>query len=97
MARPSAWADWRPHGGRSDRPDGPGLLLIFGCGQFIPTTTCIETGCNSIREGSRCCCAVCHKSGMDGHPALKRDPRHDPKPEKPKPSYRPGKHKGGKS
>lgn len=40
-------------------------------------------------KGSALICMVCHKSGKEGHPALKRDPFTDPRPE-PKPVEEPG-------
>jgi hypothetical protein len=34
-----------------------------------------------IRLGSILCCMICHKSGLDHHPALERNKATDPKPE----------------
>jgi hypothetical protein len=55
------------------------LTPIFGIEFFTPQSRCPHRG--SIRKGSRCCCMVCNKSGMDHKKQLKRDPRTDPKPE----------------
>lgn len=71
-----AWED--PH--RSPR-----LIPLFPIGPFTPGSACPHHG--PIRSGSVFCCMVCSQSGMDGHPALKRDPRTDPRPE-PKPAAR---------
>ena len=52
---------------------------------------CNWTGISPIPKGSAICCAVCHVSGKDGHPALRVHPS-DPQPErrveprKPKPT-----------
>lgn len=67
---------WRPM-------RGPILVPLFPIGSFTPRSECPHRG--PIREGSVFCCMVCSKSGMDGHPALRRDPRTDPKPD-PKPT-----------
>lgn len=42
---------------------------------------CKGTGISEIPRGSLCTCAVCHKSGVDHLPIMKRDPATDPKPE----------------
>ncbi len=60
----------------------PPLVLLFPCVGFGPSIPCPHRG--PIRRGSILCCAVCHKSGVDGHPALLRDPTTDPKCEPPK-------------
>jgi hypothetical protein len=58
----------------------PRLLPLFPVGSYTPHSKCAHN--SSIRYGSRFCCMVCHRSGMDGHPALQRDPRTDPLPER---------------
>ena len=42
---------------------------------------CRGTGLSDIPKGSLCTCSVCHKSGVDHLPIMKRDPATDPKPE----------------
>jgi hypothetical protein len=63
------------------RTGDPGFRLIplFPIGAFTPETPCPHHG--SIGRGSRLCCMVCHASGMDDHPGLRRDPEADPAPE----------------
>jgi hypothetical protein len=71
-------------------PD-PRLVPFFPCGPYTPTTRC-RHDIEPIRLGSCLCCLVCHRSGLDGHPALRRDPRSDPKPDrKPKQARTPKK------
>ncbi|OJW18828.1 MAG: hypothetical protein BGO49_17545 [Planctomycetales bacterium 71-10] len=55
------------------------LVPLFPVGPFTPTSPCPHHG--PIRQGSLLCCMVCSASGMDGHPALARDPATDPRPE----------------
>ena len=55
------------------------LVPLFPIGAFTPSSECRHRG--PIRPGSLDCCMVCSTSGVDDHPALKRDPRTDPKPE----------------
>ena len=62
----------------------PRLVPLFPIGPFTPSTPCGHH--HPIRAGSVFCCMVCHTSGMDDHPGLKRNPRTDPAPE---PSERP--------
>ena len=62
----------------------PRLVPLFPIGPFTPSTRCGHH--HPIRAGSVFCCMVCHTSGMDDHPGLKRNPRTDPTPE---PSERP--------
>ena len=57
----------------------PRLVPLFPIGPFTPQSVCPHRG--PIRPGSVFCCMVCSRSGMDDHPALKRDPRNDPRPE----------------
>jgi hypothetical protein len=56
------------------------LIPMFPLGSYTPQSTCAHHG--PIQAGSLFCCMVCHHSGIDGHPALKRDPRTDPAPER---------------
>jgi hypothetical protein len=55
------------------------LIPLFPIGPFTPRSACPHG--ESIERGSRFCCMVCHASGMDEHPALRRDPQTDPVPE----------------
>jgi hypothetical protein len=57
----------------------PRLVPLFPIGPFTPSSVCPHQG--PIRRGSVICCMVCSRSGMDDHPALKRDPSTDPSPE----------------
>ncbi len=60
--------------GRKPRP--PRLEPLFGCRPFTPQSDCPHRG--PIRGGERVACMVCHKTGIEDHPALQRDPRTDP-------------------
>ena len=55
-------------------------LRLFPIGAFTPRSACPHHG--PIRTGSDFCCMVCSQSGVDDHPALMRDPRTDPRPER---------------
>jgi hypothetical protein len=68
------------------RKQPPRLVPLFPIGPFTPASACPHQG--PIRRGSVICCMVCSRSGMDDHPALKRDPGTDPPPE-PKPVVTP--------
>ncbi len=57
----------------------PRLIPLFPVGPFTPQSACGHY--RPIEPGSAFCCVVCHSSGIDDHPALKRDPLTDPKPE----------------
>jgi hypothetical protein len=48
---------------------------------YRPDSTCTH---GPIPFRSKFYCVVCDRCGMDGHPALHRDPRYEPRPE-PKP------------
>jgi len=61
----------------------PRLVPFFPLGPFTPSSLCGHR--RPIQSGSVFCCMVCHRSGIDEHPALKRDPLSDPAPE-PKPA-----------
>lgn len=61
----------------SNRP--PRLVPLFPIGVLTPGSACPHHG--PIRAGSVYCCMVCSQSGVDDHPALKRDPRTDPRSE----------------
>jgi len=63
----------------SGRRDVPELTPLFPIAAFTPRAACPHRG--AILAGSSLCCMVCHRSGLDAHPALKRDPRTDPRPE----------------
>jgi hypothetical protein len=55
------------------------LIPLFPIGALTPQTPCPHH--HSIERGSTLCCMVCHASGMDDHPGLRRDPQADPSPE----------------
>jgi hypothetical protein len=55
------------------------LIPLFPIGSFTPESTCPHH--HPIGRGSTLCCMVCHASGMDDHPGLRRDPQADPSPE----------------
>ncbi len=57
----------------------PILVPLFPIGAFTPGSACPHPG--PIPAGSVFCCMVCSQSGVDDHPALKRDPRTEPRPE----------------
>ena len=57
----------------------PRLIPLFPIGSYTPQSACPHL--EPIEEGSALCCMVCNGSGMDAHPALRRDPRTDPAPE----------------
>lgn len=67
-----------PPDGREKTPAWLVLVPLFPIGPFTPASECPHRG--PIAEGSLLCCMVCSASGMDGHPALARDPRFDPRP-----------------
>jgi hypothetical protein len=72
----------------SDLVRQPRLVPLFPIGPYTPESACPHRG--PIRRGLVFCCMVCHRSGMDGHPALRRDPLTDPIPDpKPPPSSTP--------
>jgi hypothetical protein len=68
----------------------PRLIPLFPLGPLTPQSACGHL--RPIETGSILCCVVCHCSGIDDHPALKRDPLTDPAPE-PKPAPEPMKPK----
>ena len=55
------------------------LIPMFPIGPYTPQSACRHR--QAIASGSRFCCMVCHCSGVDKHPALRRDPGTDPAPE----------------
>jgi hypothetical protein len=59
------------------------LIPLFPIGAYTPHSACPHR--EPINQGSTLCCMVCHHSGMDAHPALRRDPQTEPAPE-PKPA-----------
>jgi hypothetical protein len=63
----------------------PRLRLFFPVAGLVPNSACHCTPTNHI-PGSKLCCAVCHRSGIDDHPGLQREPILEPHPE---PVYRP--------
>ncbi len=68
-----------PMGGNGDIVQGPRLIPLFPIGPYTPQSACPHR--EPIGKGSAFCCMVCHRSGMDDHPALQRDPRTEPTPE----------------
>ena len=48
------------------------LIPLFPIGTLTPQSACPHH--DTIDPGSRLCCMVCHESGMDDHPGLRRDP-----------------------
>jgi len=64
------------------KPRLPTLVPLFPASAYDPMSPCPHHG--PIPDGSVLCCMVCHRSGMDDHPALQRDRATDPKPD-PKP------------
>lgn len=59
----------------------PRMALLLPVGPLTPASPCPHSG--PIPRGERVVCLVCHASGLDGvHPALVRNPRTDPKPER---------------
>jgi hypothetical protein len=64
----------------------PRLVPLFPIEAYTPQASCAHR--RPIELGSALCCMVCHISGMDRHPALRRDPGTDPAPE-PKPKAAP--------
>jgi len=62
----------------------PRLIPLFPVGQYTPQSSCGHP--QPFPSGSVLCCMVCHRSGMDEHPALQRDSNTEPAPEqKPEP------------
>jgi len=57
----------------------PRLIPLFPIGPYTPQSFCAHR--QPIRLGSNLCCMVCHRSGMDHHPALQRDKATEPAPE----------------
>ena len=49
----------------------PRLVPLFPIGPYTPQSSCAHR--RPIRAGSLLCCMVCHRSGMDEHPALQRN------------------------
>ena len=64
----------------------PRLVPFFPIGSYTPQSKCGHL--RPIDAWSVLCCMVCHQSGVDDHPALKRDPLTEPAPE-PKPAAEP--------
>jgi hypothetical protein len=76
---PVSWGSAARSAGRWESRYPPRLVPFFPIGPFTPQSRCSHRG--PIRPGSRFCCMVCSRSGVDDHQALKRDPRTDPRPE----------------
>ena len=74
------------------QPREPKLVMAFGPKSISAAMTCADVHPNGpIPEGSRLCCTVCGRTGIDDHPRLRRDamdrngqrewPRPDPRPD----------------
>ncbi len=48
----------------------PQLIPLFPVGNYTPDSECGH--CEPIQEGSAFCCMICHMSGQDEHPALRK-------------------------
>ena len=55
------------------------LIPLFPIGSFTPESACPHR--EPMGRGTTLCCMVCHASGMDDHPGLRRDPETDPSTE----------------
>jgi hypothetical protein len=55
------------------------LIPLFPIAAFTPRSECPHH--DTLERGSKLCCMVCHGSGMDDHPGLRRDTQTDPSPE----------------
>lgn len=68
---------------------GPRLTLDFGSScKPMSLLRCSDIHPNGpMPTGTHCCCAACHKTGIEGHPALRYDslPAPEPKAASPKP------------
>lgn len=64
-------------------PRLPRLVPCYGSScKPMALLTCADVHPNGpIPKGSRCVCMAKHCTGIEGHPALQRDPVTDPKPE----------------
>ena len=58
----------------------PPLYLTFPLNGLFPVSTCPHDRV-PMPDGSLGCCAVCHQSGRDNHPALDRFPAYEPRPD----------------
>lgn len=57
------WDDWVPPDANTK---GPRLVLAFGASiKPLRLLECDDVHHAPIRRGSRICCAVCHRSGLD--------------------------------
>lgn len=59
----------------------PKLVVFFPIEAYTPQSVCRHDTV-PINRGSVLCCGVCWRSGMDHHPAMMRDLRTDPKPDR---------------
>lgn len=57
----------------------PKMVPLFPLDSFTPNSKCAHK--RRIKRGSIFCCMICHQSGVDLHPALRRSKATDPKPE----------------
>jgi RNA polymerase sigma factor (sigma-70 family) len=63
-------------GNRAGEPD---LVPLFPVTSYTPYSPCPHY--EAIEHGSSLCCMVCHQSGRDADPALKRHVASEPRPE----------------
>ena len=71
------------------QPPPPRLAIMFGSScKPLRLLKCEDVHHGPIPDGSVCLCAVCHGSGLDDHPGLRRDRESEPKPD-PKPRSKP--------
>ena len=62
---------------------GPRLVIAYGAScKPLALLRCDDVHPHGpMPKGTICCCAHCHETGIEGHPAFHRDPDTDPKPE----------------
>jgi hypothetical protein len=74
--------EWCEDRGGERAGEPTGIAPIFGPQPgFSPLTPCSNIHHGRIPKGDKVYCPVCHKSGVDGHPALRRSKATDPAPE----------------
>lgn len=74
--------EWAQDHGAERAFGEPELWPAFGpLPGFTPDRPCQAIHPTPIPKGSLLCCMACHRSGVDGHRALKRSKATDPKPE----------------
>jgi hypothetical protein len=58
----------------------PKLVLFFPINGLFPFSRC-RHDVVPLPHSTKLCCAICHRSGVDNHPALQRHPRFEPRPD----------------